>query len=118
MDCLQYLDDLETDFSIAEWFAALLDAIQEMLAFHLERFNPLHRIGHGVSRPVREVKLFFRVRVRGRYVYTLVVDHDLVHWLNVIVNQHSFAADDSVSAYLAGIEPADLDVGHHVVREK
>jgi hypothetical protein len=62
------------------------------------------------------VELLFGVRMRGN-LHTPVVDHDLIHRLDIVIDEHLFTAHNSVLANFYGIQPTHANICKYIVRE-
>jgi len=113
---LQHSNHLQPNLSTALRFCAAGNAIQEMLAFQPQWFRETDVWDHHVAVAVAAPKLAVCVRVT-RSFYTLVIDLDLFQVLHVVIDYHLATADDGDTSYLAGMEPAYVDVGRDLVRE-
>ena len=116
MSCFQDPDHLEADSAAAARLDTLPDAIDKVLALYLERLYPVNGIWDTIADVVCEVELLLGVRVR-RHIYALVMDHELIHRIDVVIDEHLFTADDRVLADFDGIQPADPDFSQQAIWE-
>ena len=109
---LDYLDDAQSEIAVGLRGFRMVDAVDEMLAFDVQRLGTVQLGRPHVARAVADPHLLDLRRI-VRETHALVVDLDLLAGLEVVVHDHLLAAADQDAAHLDRREPAHVEVGDH-----